>query len=339
MIVFNNRERPNCYQIKEMGPEWLAEFLEMDTNYRYAGWTLDLMAYWLDQIVLNEFPRYCDEETLRMYERILRIEYNGEVSLDDRRNTVMAYWGGIGKFNKTAIQQIIRNSSGAEASVIWKGQTLYISYDNTDVKREVEKQIIKVIGRRIPAHIAWNVDGLYMAGAMENKEIWRPERIVFHTGLHFWPDAIYYDGLHRYDGSFKYDQERNYNLGLIIQNLIKVYQPKEEADAVSVFFNSKLNEDQTLVLKEEHHVETYFFTGGALYNSEKKYDSEIAYNQQRNYLLSVNDQHRMAVYASSEEIGTGEVITNSAHKYYYDSALTYDGSAKYSSIYRKEQLL
>ena len=69
MEIFGNRWRPNYDEIVSYGPRWLTEYREMDANYRYAGWTLDLMACWLERIVNNDFPAYADEETIGMWER------------------------------------------------------------------------------------------------------------------------------------------------------------------------------------------------------------------------------------------------------------------------------
>lgn len=175
MIVFNNRDRPNYEQVVEMGPRWLNEYREMNANYRFAGWTLDLMAYFLEQLVLNEFPMYCDEKSLRMYEKIFAIEYDEEVSTDERRRTVMAYWSGVGKINKTAIVNMVSQYTGAIADVSWNGETLVIDFDNTDTKAVSIGMLQKMLRRRMPAHIDYRLRCVCSVGILikSHKDLWK----------------------------------------------------------------------------------------------------------------------------------------------------------------------
>lgn len=164
MIVFNNRDRPNYERVVDMGPRWLNEYREMNANYRFAGWTLDLMAQFLEQLVLNEFPRYCDINTLRTYEKIFAIEYDGDVTIEERRRTVLAYWGGIGKINKTAIIGIVSQYTGTIADVRWDNEALIIDFDNTDTKPVSIGMLQKLLRRRMPAHIDYRLRCVCSAG-------------------------------------------------------------------------------------------------------------------------------------------------------------------------------
>lgn len=75
MEVFNNQQRSGYEEIVSYGPKWWTEFREMDANYRFAGWTLDLMAYWLERVVNNQFPANADERTITtIFEPALGIE-------------------------------------------------------------------------------------------------------------------------------------------------------------------------------------------------------------------------------------------------------------------------
>lgn len=175
MIVFNNRDRPNYEQIVDMAPKWLNEYREMNANNRFAGWTLDLMTYFLDQIVLNEFPKYCDEPTLRAYEKIFLIEYDGDASLDERRRTVMAYWSGIGKINKTAIMNMVSMYTGAIAEVRWDDGVLIIDFDNTATRAVSMGMLQKIVRRRMPAHIDYRLRCVCSVGLriLSGRTAWR----------------------------------------------------------------------------------------------------------------------------------------------------------------------
>ena len=117
MEIFNNQQRSGYEEIVSYGPKWWTEFREMDANYRFAGWTLDLMAYWLERVVNNQFPANADERTITtVFEPALRIEPEPDETLEERRKTAAAYWSGTGKLSKTVIQSIIKAYTAARVS-------------------------------------------------------------------------------------------------------------------------------------------------------------------------------------------------------------------------------
>lgn len=175
MKVFNNRDRPNYEQIVDMGPKWWTEYLEMDANYRYAGWTLDLMAHFLEMLVLNEFPRYCDEKTLRIFEQLLGVEYNEAASVDERRRTVAAYWSGDGKISKSLIEAIVSSYTGQHANVRWQGETLMIDFDNTQTAIVSMSMLQRILKRKMPAHIDYQIRCMCLAriGVKASRQKWK----------------------------------------------------------------------------------------------------------------------------------------------------------------------
>ena len=109
MEVFNNQQRSGYEEIASYGPKWWTEFREMDANYRFAGWTLDLMAYWMERVVNNQFPANADERTITtVFEPALGIEPEPDETLEERRKTVAAYWSGTGELSKTVIKSLIK---------------------------------------------------------------------------------------------------------------------------------------------------------------------------------------------------------------------------------------
>ena len=110
MEVFFNRQRPGYDEIKSYGPRWWTEYREMDAVYRFAGWTLDLMAYWLERLVNNQFPATADEHAIEMFEDVLGIDPEPGATLEDRRRTVGAYYSGNSKLSESVIKQIIKSS-------------------------------------------------------------------------------------------------------------------------------------------------------------------------------------------------------------------------------------
>lgn len=156
MNLFDNRDYPNYEQVAEMGPSWLMDFKEMDANYQFAGWTLDLAAYFLDKLIDNEFPEHCDEETLRKFERILVIEYpSDDITLEERRRIVSAFWAGNGKLSKTSIVGIVSAYTGQDADVRWEDGVLVIDFDNSDTAVVSMSMLQSILRRRMPAHIGY----------------------------------------------------------------------------------------------------------------------------------------------------------------------------------------
>ena len=157
MEIFYNRMRPNYEEIVSYGPRWWTEYREMDANYRFAGWTLDLMAYWLERIVNNQFPAYADEDTLRMLERLMGIEYDGPVTLEERRRIVSAYYSGTGHMSRSVIKMLVKAYTGQECDVYWDGLILIIDFENRDNVALSLGILQKILHRRMPAHIAFQL--------------------------------------------------------------------------------------------------------------------------------------------------------------------------------------
>ena len=93
MEVFNNQQRSGYEEIVSYGPKWWTEFREMDANYRFAGWTLDLMAHWLERVVNNQFPANADERTITtVFEPALGIEPEPDETAKDGSCILVGNW-------------------------------------------------------------------------------------------------------------------------------------------------------------------------------------------------------------------------------------------------------
>lgn len=159
MRIFHNRDRPNYQEIISYGPKWLTEYREMDANYQYAGWTLDLMAYWLEQIVCNVFPLHADEATITEFEKFLEIEFDPSATLEERRKVVAAYYYfGYGKLSKTAIQNLIKAYTGCDSDVTYDGLAFSIYIAGNGLPVLMDDKILNIISRRMPAHLGYSVN-------------------------------------------------------------------------------------------------------------------------------------------------------------------------------------
>lgn len=175
MEVFNNHVLTGYEEMASAGPPWWTEYLEMDANYRFAGWTLDLMAEFLDRLANSQFPAYCDENTLRMYEKILKIEYDTEMTQEERRRIVSAYWSGNGHMSRSVIETLVNAYTGQGAKVWWNDETLVIDFDNTETQNVSISMLQKILKRRMPAHIDYRVRCMCVAhiGISPAKDPWK----------------------------------------------------------------------------------------------------------------------------------------------------------------------
>jgi len=157
MEIFYNQSRPNYEEISSYGPKWWTEYREMDANYKFAGWTLDLMAYHLEKLIKNQFPMLADEKTIGILEKLLCIESDTSIPLDERRRIVMMYYSGNGHLSRSLIQQMIRIYVGCESEIFWDGLTFQIKIIGEEGPQFINEKILKFISRRMPAHISYGV--------------------------------------------------------------------------------------------------------------------------------------------------------------------------------------
>lgn len=181
MEIFYNLERPNYEEIVSYGPKWWTEYKEMDAVYRYAGWTLDLMAYWLERVVNNQFPQLADETTLRSLAKIMKVDDSDKMELDELRETVSMYYAGSGKLSGSVIQNLVKTYIGCDSEILWDGTVLRIFLSDTT---NVSDKLLNVLLRRMPAHIAYEITmnetvKIYEYIAMA--QVYRPE-IVLRSG-------------------------------------------------------------------------------------------------------------------------------------------------------------
>ena len=204
MEVFNNQQRSGYEEIVSYGPKWWAEFREMDANYRFAGWTLDLMAYWLERVVNNQFPANADERTITtVFEPALGIEPEPDETLEERRKTAAAYWSGTGKLSKTVIQSIIKAYTGCESELWWNGIKLQIRIFCDEDERFSQRKIHNIISRRYPAHLSFAIRDVICTFVLEEQIAYN--RIRHRAQLTWWDGTL--NGSNALDGTVELSAE------------------------------------------------------------------------------------------------------------------------------------
>ena len=198
MEVFNNQQRSGYEEIVSYGPKWWTEFREMDANYRFAGWTLDLMAHWLERVVNNQFPANADERTITtVFEPALGIEPEPDETLEERRKTVAAYWSGTGKLSKTVIQSIIKAYTGCE-SELWQIR-IFCDEDGQFSQRKIHN----IISRRYPVHLSFTIRDMICTFVLEEQIIYN--RIRHRTQISWWDGTL--NGSNALDGAAELSAE------------------------------------------------------------------------------------------------------------------------------------
>ena len=71
--VFYNQQRSGYEELLSYGPLFYRDLLEMDTNYRFAGKTLDVGAEGLEKLMQDQFIDTADEETISRWEKWLNL--------------------------------------------------------------------------------------------------------------------------------------------------------------------------------------------------------------------------------------------------------------------------
>lgn len=198
MEVFNNQQRSGYEEIASYGPKWWTEFREMDANYRFAGWTLDLMAYWMERVVNNQFPANADERTITtVFEPALGIEPEPDETLEERRKTVAAYWSGTRKLSKTVIQSIIKAYTGCESELWWNGIKLQIRIFCDEDEQFSQRKLHNIISRRYPAHLSFAIRDVICIFVLEEQIAYN--RIRHRAQLTWWDGIL--NGSNALDGS------------------------------------------------------------------------------------------------------------------------------------------
>lgn len=265
MDVFNNRENPGYEELVSYGPSWWTEYREMDAIYRFAGWTLDLMALWLEKIVLNQFPIYADEGTIALMERILALEPEPGDSLDERRRTVAAYYPGNGKFGASTIKAIIKTYSGCESEIWWEDGILQIRIILEEDAVFSARKIENIVLRRMPAHVATSFRDLLITFVLSES---LTERVILRTPISAWQGLL--DGSRLLDGTYLLDAE----LPTRITFVPKLTLTSENiwAYAAANRFTSRTSADEDLTLTDVHKVDAVWWDSARLLGSSGKLD-------------------------------------------------------------------
>lgn len=154
--MFYNNQRSGYEEIKSYYPVWYGEIKEMDAIFRLAGSQLDEVAGQMDDIIINRFISIMDEPSLDANLKYLELEYSGK-SVEEKRSALMAAWNGSGKISGNIIKRAVKTFLGQDVKTeISFSDRLTIYIYKNKVDDVVQKQLMRYLSTRIPAHIAIN---------------------------------------------------------------------------------------------------------------------------------------------------------------------------------------
>lgn len=212
---------PNKELLESMGPSYWKEFREMEANYAYAGWTLDLMEYQFYRLINNLFIMTCDEQTLEKYEKLFGITPQDSQSLDSRRMTVLLLYVGRQKTSFSSLRQYVKSTVGADTVLLWDMEhdyTLRVRILSDDDDSYSIAELRRAMAARVPAHIlmlfSQNVI-ILISGS---------EAVISRTKIreiiNWWSGSNMLDGMYHMDGSISMSQVRGPTAKGTIRQLI-----------------------------------------------------------------------------------------------------------------------
>lgn len=319
MEVFNNQERSGYQEIVSYGPKWWTEYREMDAVYRYAGWTLDLMAHWLERIVNNQFPIHADEKTITMFENLLGIQPEADENLEERRRMVAAYYSGTGKLSKTGIQSIIRAYTGCESELWWDQLTLQIRIYCDGEYSFSNSQVSKIIDRRIPAHIAFTMRNMLCKFELIEQLQFL---LKYRFAMSWWTRSL--DGFMNLDGSNILDAVRPPYIGMTRH---RAYLLLQEAFFYGTRFTLPAIENINTVQIRERHRAVYTWYEGKSLDGTNYLDGDINLDQDTPPNLTKTTYRTIIAHEESMTV----LMYNPAAALRLDGTGLLDGSVKLNS--------
>ncbi len=321
MEIFHNKDRPNYDEIISYGPRWLTEYREMDANYRYAGWTLDLAAFFMEKIINNLFPEYADAQTILMLERLLRIEYDTpDVTLEERRRTVAAYFYGMGKLNRTSIINMAEKYTGCKCDVYWKGSVLYVAVvsdlDESILWNYDYNKLAAILRRRMPAHLGIGFRSHFKPIIIKNKTEVILRNVKNSYKISFW-DLRCLDGSWFLDGSYNLDAHRRYGLALGMRNFYKLHN-RETVESYHLDF-------KWIQYLQEHLMQ------GTIYHFDIADSNKTQLETRLGFDIKTDA-------SELEMIENVKITSKSKDCWFLNGEINLDGSRRLNSIYQEEMV-
>ncbi len=201
-------ETPHKELLESWGPSYWKQFREMEANYAFAGWTLDLMAYLYYRVVNNMFITTCDAATLEKYEKLFTITPQKNQNLDERRQAVLTRYIGNQKVSFDMLAQYVSVVAGVETQVFWDPDQDFVIRIRIPPDDEVQISytiVQKALSSKLPAHIQLYFNQQVALEIMAQEKV--SFREIMRIPFSWWEGTRTLDGTYSMDGSIPLNQE------------------------------------------------------------------------------------------------------------------------------------
>lgn len=148
-------------------PRFYRDVFEMVEILKAHGRIADGIEGNIEQAYLNGFIDYADEATIAKLEKFLEIGLNRNHTLEERRRLVKSYFVGFGKVSASVICQMISAYTNAPVTCRFEpfdeegNNLLYIDFQRNDGETIYMSDILMLLARKLPAHIAYRPEIVY----------------------------------------------------------------------------------------------------------------------------------------------------------------------------------
>ena len=213
---------PNKKLLESWGPSYWKQFREMEANYAFAGWTLDLMEYQIYRLINNLFILTSDEKTIEKYEKLFGITATSDNTLTERKNALIPRYIGHQKISFSSIKAMIRKMTGAEVFMSWVNGNasyagLFISLWFDETQPVSFPYLHQTIAAKLPAHIKLlNFDVDIKVHIPTQFPMLSDRAITVSTCTSLYDDKML-NGKYSLDGKITMDQERGMQLSITVK--------------------------------------------------------------------------------------------------------------------------
>lgn len=159
---FYSRDFADCYEeLISYYPRYYREVREMNAILKANGKLLDGTQDAIEQVYNNAFIDFMDEAAVRQMEIFLSINLDKTRTLDERRRLIKSFFAGFGRVSATLLKEMINAYTNAGVEVKFEpfdaagNNMLYINFERGDEATLYMSDILELLSRKIPAHIAY----------------------------------------------------------------------------------------------------------------------------------------------------------------------------------------
>ena len=187
-----NSDWENCFEeLISWYPRFYRDVREMVAILKAHGSLGDGMQEGIEKVLANAFVDTADPETIEKLEKFLGISLHKERDIEERRRLVKAYLIGFGSMTADKLRDMIQGYTGAQVRIEFKpdcdeehNSWLLIDYERGDVETLYVDDILKLLSKKIPAHIKWVAKLWYYrypVGIGRKRTYWKADYVLCGT--------------------------------------------------------------------------------------------------------------------------------------------------------------